>query len=226
MIITVIVVGVILTFLSFSLINKKWLRIPLGIISALIMIAGIAGASANDFWHWGMKKENTTKNIEIYSMGGDQLPAGIIVKQPIDKGGKNDAYVYALDAKGKNTGKSIPGLITTIKLVKSDDLKATRETTTEKYKFENKIYEMFFSVLGVQDEKVKKEITISIPKDTWIDINAKQAAKIKETFANISNSTDKNLLMLAAKMQQQLKTGANVDAAKTNVQMFNYILSN
>ncbi len=85
----------------------------------------------------------------------------------------------------------------TYKLV--DDTKATVTTKTTRRVWSSDFYKLLFSVGGEQNELVKQNSVVSVPKDTWLVLTQNQVKKLSQE---------------APAMQKQMEAQLKVDPQK------------
>ncbi|EMM6954151.1 TPA: DUF4811 domain-containing protein [Staphylococcus aureus] len=173
------------TFVSWLLIPHKITRYILGTLFTLALTLTIIGITANMTNHWGMEKKVITSNKkEIFTGGPKNNPANILIINEIGKNTNNYVMVYRNHPKDKKTTTHFKpkmdknNISESIKHqakyeVKNTD-KATQQTQKEVWVWKSDLYKSLLSFDESENELIQSTTTVTVPKDTWVIINAKK----------------------------------------------------
>lgn len=208
MIVTIILT--ICVFVSWLLIPHKVTRYILGSISTLLLLLTIIGIKANMTHHFGMEKQViTSKETEIYSAGAKNSPINMLIANEVGKNTNNYVMVFKDQENDKKAQPHFKpkmdkeNISETVKhqanYVIKDTNKATKQTKKEVWVWKSKFYKFLFNFGQGDKEIIKRTTTISVPKDTWVVLNAEQSKKLQHS----SNTQNKkvNPKKQQAKMQ-------------------------
>jgi hypothetical protein len=217
-----VIVLTILVFVTWLLISNKLVRYILGTLSTLCLLILVIGIVANMNSHWGMKKETvTTKNEQIYTAGQKRSPAHILIANEI--GNKSNNYVMAYrnhtnDDKPKahfkpNTDKShlAESVKKTARYQQKNVDKATVKTKKTYWTWKSSWYQHLFSFNGDSRELITQKTTVTIPKDTWVVLNAQQLKQLQK------QSTSSNAQQQKAQKAEMAKKMASYKQQHSNV---------
>ncbi|HGO1463397.1 TPA: DUF4811 domain-containing protein [Staphylococcus aureus] len=173
------------TFVSWLLIPHKITRYILGTLFTLALTLTIIGITANMTNHWGMEKKVITSNKkEIFTGGPKNNPANILIINEIGKNTNNYVMVYRDNPKDKKPTTHFKpkmdknNISESIKHqakyeVKNTD-KATQQTQKEVWVWKSDLYKSLLSFDESENELIQSTTTVTVPKDTWVIINAKK----------------------------------------------------
>lgn len=172
MILWIIILFVILTFVSWLVINKPVLKWVCGIISTLVLIASIVGLSMNMNDHYGMKKVTKVTTTEVHSITPEISPVKAVAVKKI--GTDNYVLVYKDKATDeKPSAHFVPNKKDIVESVKQrstyrDDKgqKAYVKTSKTTWEYSSKLMKNLFDV-GHET----KENTVSIKNEMIVPNN-------------------------------------------------------
>ncbi|WP_353891584.1 DUF4811 domain-containing protein [Lactococcus lactis subsp. lactis] len=186
LIILLLVVFMIGTFFGFMFIKNTIAHWLVGGISFLLLAGSVAMLTMHIRDNWGMKEVTTSTTHQIYTAGDKSAPYGMMIKAEIGKNTDNYVFVYRNNEKSEKADtnfkpdeKHISEAVkksATYKLV--DDTKATVTTKTTRRVWSSDFYKLLFSVGGEQNELVKQNSVVSVPKDTWLVLTQDQVKKL------------------------------------------------
>lgn len=208
MIITIILT--LCVFVSWLLIPHKVTRYVLGYISTVALLLMIIGITANMTHHWGMEKKVVTSDKkEIYSAGSKDSPVNMLIANEMGKNSNNYIMVYknhSDDQKAETHFKpnmDKDHLSESVKHQATYEVKDTDKATTQTKKtvwvWKSDVYKSLFSFGHDNEELIKKTTVVTVPKDTWVVLDAQQAKQLQQSQQKESSKGNQ------AKQQQQKK---------------------
>ncbi|MCM0583356.1 DUF4811 domain-containing protein [Weissella diestrammenae] len=191
MMILVMAVLAVFTFYAFIFVKNQIAREVLGFTGVLLLLGAVGLTTLNFNAHWGMKKVTTTQTKNIYSAAPDQLPVKLLITQEI--GTKADDYVmvYRDNANDKQAkAHFVPNksdmnqLIHTIARYEFKAVnQATVTTETTRWRFDSDLSRWLFGFTGIDGSLVKKEHLVTLPKQGWQAMTAKEAQAMQAQMA-------------------------------------------
>ncbi|XZO08095.1 DUF4811 domain-containing protein [Weissella paramesenteroides] len=185
MIIIVLAVLTALTYISWFYIKSAPTRIVAGLISFGLLAATVLLLTANMNSHYGMKNVTTTTERTIYSAGGSKSPAGVLITQELGTKSGNYVMIFADREDGKakphyvpNKKKMVEAVHKTATYKTADVDKATVKTVTTRREWQNHFFKWLLDFGGEGHSLVKQTTTVTVPKNTWVVLSAKQAKQV------------------------------------------------
>lgn len=185
MIIIVLAVLAALTYISWFYIKSTPTRIVAGLISFGLLTATVLLLTANVNSHYGMKNVTTTTEKTIYSAGGSKSPAGMLITQELGTKSGNYVMIFADREDGKakphfvpNKKKMVEAVHKTATYKIADVDKATIKTVTTRREWQNDFFKWLLDFGGEGHSLVKQTTTVTVPKNTWVVLSAKQAKQV------------------------------------------------
>ncbi|ARE28316.1 DUF4811 domain-containing protein [Lactococcus cremoris] len=191
LIILLLVVFMIGTFFGFMFIKNTIAHWLVGGISFLLLAGSVAMLTMHIKDNWGMKEVTTSSTHQIYTAGDNSAPYGMMIKAEIGKNTDNYVLVYRNSEKAEKAEKADtnfkPNQKNIVEAVKKsatyklvDDTKAIVTTKTTRRVWSSDFYKLLFSVGGEQNELVKQQSVVSVPKDTWLVLTQDQVKKLSQ----------------------------------------------
>lgn len=215
----IIIILTLCVFVSWLLIPHKVTRYILGSIFTFALLLMIVGITDNMTHHWGMeKKVITSDKKEIYSAGSKDSPANMLIANEIGKKTNNYIMVYknhSDDQKAQTHYKPNMDKDQLSESVKhqatykvKDTKKATKQTHKEVWVWKSDIYKSLFSFGHNNQELIKKVTVVTVPKDNWVILDAKQAKQLqnsqqKQNNAGTQQEQKKVMQQLASNYKKQ-----------------------
>lgn len=200
MLIIILIFTVILSFVTTFYLSNKTLSNILPLI--LMLAATITGSLLlmNDTTHFGMHKQTISHTKQIYSVAGNQLKAGILLKQPVGSNGKEFVVVYShrLDPKKLITSK--PALKQEQNIIFANSDIATLRTTKTYWRYNTKTTKFWFAFLGNNHSLIQTKKEYTLPANRWLVSDSEKFSKLqKHQSAFLSNQN--NLQSMSAENQ-------------------------
>lgn len=217
-----VIILTILVFLTWLLISNKLVRNILGTLSTLCLLILVIGIVANMNNHWGMEKETvTTKNEQIYTAGQKHSPANMLIANELGNSSNNYVMAYRThekDDKPKthfrpNTDKShLAESVKKSARYKQEDVdKATVKTKKTYWTWKSSWYQYLFSFNGDNKELITQKTMVTVPKDTWIVLNAEQLKQLqKQSTSSNAQQQQVQKAEMAKKMASYKQQHSNV----------------
>ncbi|MBO1198401.1 DUF4811 domain-containing protein [Staphylococcus simiae] len=226
---------IILTFCVFAswlLIPHKITRYILGCLSILALLLMVIGVTANMTHHWGMKKQLVTSDKkEIFSAGPESSPTNILIANEIGKKTNNYIMVYRnhkTDSKAQVHFKPQMDKDKIADSVKHQTVyqlkhtnKATIQTKKEIWVWKSNFYKALLGFGQNNQELIKSTTTLTIPKDTWVVLNAEQSKKLQrlQEKHKKSDTQQNNAKTMQHLMVEYKKQHPNASANEINKYM-------
>lgn len=190
MIIPIMIGLTIVMVLSWFLIPNKLLKITLGTLSTLLLLASALALSAHLNSHWGMKEVTDTKTSNsIYTAAQVDSPVSILVTQEVGTDSDNYVLVY----RDKKTDEKPEAHFAPDKKNIIDSVKKTATykvanvteptivTTKKTWTWENDTFKKLFEVDDETDnELISEETLVTVPQKNWLAMTADQSKKLAE----------------------------------------------
>lgn len=172
--------------------------------------------------HWGMEKETvTTKNEQIYTAGQKHSPANMLIANELGNSSNNYVMAYRThekDDKPKthfrpNTDKShLAESVKKSARYKQEDVdKATVKTKKTYWTWKSSWYQYLFSFNGDNKELITQKTMVTVPKDTWIVLNAEQLKQLqKQSTSSNAQQQQVQKAEMAKKMASYKQQHSNV----------------
>ncbi|MBM7635668.1 DUF4811 domain-containing protein [Streptococcus saliviloxodontae] len=222
MIVLIISLATILTFVTWMLIDRAIIRVPLGILSLLILAGSIWQLTDHFVNHTGMKITTKTSTKTIYTAGDTSATYGVLITKEIGTDSGN--YVLVYRDKTTDTDSSahfIPDTDNPVEASKvttnyqlTDSKNATVTTVTKRYTWDSDLAEWLYGFAGEEGEVVSKTITAKVPEKTWLVLTDKQAEKLKTLIPQIQAKAK------AQAAANPTATAALQALAKTNPELY------
>ncbi|MGT2888017.1 DUF4811 domain-containing protein [Streptococcus didelphis] len=187
MIILLIALATILTFVTWMLIKPAVLRLTLGILSLVFLVASVAFLTDHFVNHTGMGEKTLTQTKQIYSAGDLKAPFGLVIYQKAgtksdhhilvfrDKPSQKEAQPHFIPDK-KNINQAIKK---TARYQLTDSDTASLTTKTNRYVWKSNFYKLMFGFGDEEGELISQEAILNVPKDTWLVLDKKEASQLK-----------------------------------------------
>lgn len=187
----ILIILTIAVFASWTLIPHKFTRYVVGTLLTILFTVLIIGIVANMTHHFGMEKETINEpEKQIYSAGSSKSPTNMLIANEIG----NDSFNYVMVYKAhKNDDKpSTQFKPSTKKEDLSDSIKkqafyrtadvdqATVKTTKTNWTWKNDFYRYLFDFGNNKKELIKQTSIVTVPNDTWVVLDAKQAKQLQK----------------------------------------------
>lgn len=229
------IIAIILTlciFATWLFIPHKLTRYILGALSIMALLLFIVGITANMKSHWGMeKKVVTSKEQEIFSAGSKNSPTNMLIANEIGENTNNYVMVFKKhqndeeakthfkpNMKQDNISESVKQQA---KYEVKDTDRATMQTKKEIWVWKSDFYKSLFNFGEDKQELIKSTTTVTVPKDTWVVLNANQAKKLQKSQKGTRNKATQQ----QEKMMQQLTMKYKKDHPNATQQEINdYLL--
>lgn len=167
---------IILSVLAFAGLNvfarNRW-QTALSFVFALLFFGGLALMTANDHYHFGMKKitETTTKSLVSSS---DNKDMNLLLYQPLGDGTEK-VYVYKTDEK--QTKPFSTGTDHVTNEVKENQAKSQIITKKTYWVYKDKTAEFWFGLSSQNHQLVTEKNVFSVEKD-WVVLSTEQAKSL------------------------------------------------
>lgn len=217
MIIPIIAVFTILTFISSMYIKNRTARNFLSTIFFIGVLASIGAMIANDRMHFGMEKQEVTKEQEIYSAGNVDDPGNILIYKSMGSKTDEQAFAYRTDLDGK-VKSAVPSKNKVTSIQVRPNQPASVVTVTNEWEFKNDFYKMLFSWNAGDDQVASQDITIYYPDDTWVVMSADQSQKLAEMLKKIPADMQEEMTQRSIAIRQLAETDP-IAAAQQQVEM-------
>lgn len=203
MIILIIAVFTVLTFYTWLLISKPYLRNILGTLSVVALACSVYMLTDHFVNRTGLDVKSETSSHAIYSAGDKKAPFGVLIAQEI--GTKSDRFVlvYRDNPNDEQASahfapdKSHPAdSIKKVAKVSVSNVDSARiDTTIKKYVWKSELYKILFGFGSEEGQIVSEENIAVIPEKTWLVLSPEQAKEMKEKITelqkNMSSSPEK-----------------------------------
>jgi hypothetical protein len=177
MIIFLLIIAALATFMSMTLINKAAVRIPLALISAVVVIASSVLMVMNDREHFGMHKVTETQTETIHSVSPSKQMNMLLYKS-IGTADKDRVYIFNKETAQKKPSHTETSKTTNrVKSTNDKDARLVKKTTRWVYK--NDTYKFWFGIADNNREVSKRVNTFYTPKN-WVTLSTDQAAKLQK----------------------------------------------
>lgn len=207
----ILIILTIAVFASWTLIPHRLTRYIIGSLFTVLFTALIIDIVANMTHHFGMEKETITEpEKQIYSAGSTKSPTNMLIANEIGNNSYNYVMVYK---ENKNDDKpSAHFKPSTSKVDLSDSIKkhafyrtadvdqATVKTTKTYWTWKNDFYRYLFDFGNNKKELIKQTSIVTVPNDTWVVLDAKQAKQLQKNQMASSKSQNRIKKELQNKM--------------------------
>lgn len=196
-----IFVVTIISVLAFALTNifaKKTWQTILSVVFAVIFLISLGFITANDHYHYGMKKvtETTTQTL---SSTADNKAMKILLYQPLGNG-KEKIYLYKTNESQKKPKPT--GTDHVSNTVKKNQAKSQLQTAKTYWVYKNDMIKFWFGLSSKNHQLIKEKNTFDVQKD-WLVLSTDQAKKLAELVQE-----NKTTMQTAAKSFVQEKVKA------------------
>jgi hypothetical protein len=219
MIILIIALFTICSLISFFFIKNSKLRWLCGCLSVLLLAGSVLLLVANFAWNWGTKEVITEKTQTIYTAGQTSAPYGVLVASEIGTKSDDYAFTYRSSKNGKVATHFVPDTANVINAVKikttyktSSSLSAKITTKTTRRQFSSGFTKLLFGIGGGQNALVKKKVTVTVPKATWLVLTADQAKELSTKAPQIEAAAQAQIAQEKAKLQAALAAAPTPEA--------------
>ncbi|MGV0168281.1 DUF4811 domain-containing protein [Furfurilactobacillus sp. WILCCON 0119] len=202
MVISLLVISTLGLFMSIVLLDSGAIRHCL-IGLFLIGFLGMMGLLiANDNYHYGLKKVNTSQTVTLVSSVKGKLPVNMLLYQPLGNGTEK-VYLYRTNASEKKP-QPIPTKKITTTVHQTTASEATLVKTTTRWEYKNHWMKFLFALSGEKNTVQHHHYTFNVPA-TWLTLStaqAKQLAKVMKDPAKqqaITATVAKQVLGAVAK---------------------------
>lgn len=174
-----ILIITVLSVLAFTITNifanKRW-QTGLSILFATVFLISLGFITANDHYHYGMKKV-TEKNIKPLVSSTDGNQTNLLLYQPLGNGTEK-IYLYKTAISQKKPSTTGTDLVTNHLKTGQKQARLIEKKTYWTYK--NPIAKNWFNLTSRDHELVKEDNTFEISND-WFVLTPDQAKKISAT---------------------------------------------
>lgn len=196
-----IFVVTIISVLAFALTNifaKKTWQTILSVVFAVIFLISLGFITANDHYHYGMKKvtETTTQTL---SSTADNKAMKMLLYQPLGNG-KEKIYLYKTNESQKKPKPT--GTDHVSNTVKKNQAKSQLQTAKTYWVYKNDTTKFWFGLSSKNHQLIKEKNTFDVQKD-WLVLSTDQAKKLAELVQE-----NKTTMQTAAKSFVQEKVKA------------------
>lgn len=166
----------IISVIAFALTNifakKAWQTI-LSIIFAAIFLVSLGFITANDHYHYGMKKvtETTTQTLTSTANNKDM---NMLLYQPLGNGTEK-VYLYKTNEFQKKPKTTGTNHVTNI--VKKNQTKSQLETKKTYWIYKNAATKFWFKFTSKNHQLIKEKNIFNVQKD-WLVLSTEQAKKL------------------------------------------------
>ncbi|PNZ70091.1 DUF4811 domain-containing protein [Staphylococcus croceilyticus] len=208
----ILIVLTIAMFASWLLIPHKLTRYILGSITTLLFIGLIIGIVLNMTHHFGMEKTTVNEpEKQIYSAGSDKSPTNMLIANEIGNNSYNYVMVYkdkqsddkpSAHFKPSTNKEDVSDSVKKVAYYETSNVnKATVKTKKEYWTWKNDYYRYLFDYGKEDKELIKQTSVVTVPSDTWVVLDAKEAKKLQKQQRSMSSkSQDKMKEALQKKM--------------------------
>lgn len=173
-----IFVVTIISVLAFALTNifaKKTWQTILSVVFAVIFLISLGFITANDHYHYGMKKvtETTTQTL---SSTADNKAMKMLLYQPLGNG-KEKIYLYKTNESQKKPKPT--GTDHVSNTVKKNQAKSQLQTAKTYWVYKNDMIKFWFGLSSKNHQLIKEKNTFDVQKD-WLVLSTDQAKKLAE----------------------------------------------
>ena len=186
---------IIVMLITLIIVKNPAIRLSIGFVSLLIVVAGTIMISMNLSSHLGMKQVSVTKTDEIYTAGQTTSPNNILITKQLGTKADNYVFVYrqSLTAK-KATTHFVPSTKTkdisetakkTARWTRTNNSKAEVSTTTTRWVWKSDFYESMFKFVSKNDILVRTRTMVYVPHN-WTVLTAEQAAQMAKQQAALA----------------------------------------
>ncbi|WP_242258555.1 DUF4811 domain-containing protein [Streptococcus thoraltensis] len=222
MIIVIIILATVAVFASWMLVEKPVLRCLAGSLSLFVFVGSIAMLTNHFVNHTGMSVKTSEKTKEIYSAAGADSPFGLLIKKEVGSDSNNYVLAYRDKPSDKDaTAHFIPKTDEPTEAVKqrvtykeADVDKATVTTITKRYTWKSDFAKLLYAFGGEDGELISREVTATVPKDTWLVVTKNQADKLPDIAKKLQDENAKANPKAAAALQKLAKENPQAVVAK------------
>ncbi|TLQ03491.1 DUF4811 domain-containing protein [Pediococcus stilesii] len=211
MIIYVIFILLILTIFAWTMLPSKILKITIGSVLTLALTGATISLTAVLHKHYGMQQITTTSEQKIYSVAGEESPAGILV---ISKLGKEDSKHLVMVYKNEKTGSAEPHFVPNQKNITNSIKKessyrqanvkdATLVSKETRWRWKDDQSKRWFD-FGQDGELVKQTNTVTVPKDSWLVLTNNEMEKLQSLLSKVDGSAMKEMSKLSKEEQAKM----------------------
>lgn len=196
-----IFVVTIISVLAFALTNifaKKTWQTVLSIIFAGIFLISLALITANDHYHYGMKKVTETTTQTLLSTA-DNKDMNMLLYQPLGDGTEK-IYLYKTNDSQKKPKTT--GVDHVSNIVKTNQKKSQLKTEKTYWVYKNDTTKFWFGLSSKNHQLVKERNTFDVQNE-WFVLSTTQAKKLAK-LAQENKSTMQNDAKLF--VQEKVKT--------------------
>lgn len=171
-----IFVVTIISVLAFALTNifaKKTWQTILSVAFAAIFLISLGFITANDHYHYGMKKVTETTTQTLTSTA-DNKAMKMLLYQPLGNG-KEKIYLYKTNESQKKPKPTGTDHVSNI--VKKDQAKSQLQTTKTYWVYKNDTIKFWFGLSSKNHQLIKEKNTFDVQKD-WLVLSTDQAKKL------------------------------------------------
>lgn len=200
MIIFTLILGAILSFLSFVYIRSIGWKIFCTIISVAILGFSIVFLVLNDYSHYGMYQKTTSQTKRIYPVSSTNN-MDLVLYRPLGSKGTENIQLYKNKASQKKPSHTQANEYTAshnhVKQTKQNKAYLKNQETRWEYKKGSDSF--WFSIAGNGHKLVKRTNTFYLPKK-WLHLSTSQAKALQKQMAKQKTPAAQ------AKIKQQAKT--------------------
>lgn len=166
----------IISVLAFALTNifaKKTWQTILSIIFAAIFLVSLVFITANDHYHYGMKKvtETTTQTLVSAAAGKN---TNMLLYQPLGNGTEK-VYLYKTNESQKKPKPTGTDHVTNV--VKKDQAKSQIQTDKTYWVYKNDTAKFWFGLSSKNHQLIKEKNTFDVQKN-WLVLSTDQAKEL------------------------------------------------
>lgn len=172
MIFVITIISVIALALTNIFAKKAWQTI-LSVIFAAIFLVSLGFITANDHYHYGMKKvtETTTQTLTSTANNKDM---SMLLYQPLGNGTEK-VYLYKTNESQKKPKTTGTNHVTNI--VKKNQTKSQLETKKTYWIYKNAATKFWFKFTSKNHQLIKEKNIFNVQKD-WLVLSTEQAKKL------------------------------------------------
>ncbi|MDT2828663.1 MAG: DUF4811 domain-containing protein [Enterococcus viikkiensis] len=166
----------IISVLAFALTNifaKKTWQTILSVIFAAIFLVSLGFITANDHYHYGMKKvtETTTQTLTS-SVNSKKM--NLLLYQPLGNGTEK-VYLYKTNESQKKPKPTGTDHVTNV--VKKNQANAQLQTAKTYWVYKNDTAKLWFGLSSKNHQLIKEKNTFNVKED-WLVLSTDQAKKL------------------------------------------------
>lgn len=214
MILWILIIGTVLLFLSFMLLNNSWVRTLLNTIFLIIVLGSIYLIQVNDTNHFGMKKITTESTQVIYSASPSKQ-LNLLLHQDIGKSSKHNVYIYKTSAKSKATHTKADYDVHN-KVVKTSANVAQLKTSRTEWVYKSGFYSTLFANQN-NHTLVHQTNTFSMPS-VWYNLTTNQAKELGKQAKAMQHPSAKQKAAMQAGIQTQVAAAMKKDPTMSKTQ--------